>query len=416
MNKKRKLTNAIVVLILVLFATSCSDFSEQEASRSIRSSSIITTKEDAQVESDASFSTDSSSISVSESVSENEKDFCVEYSDALLIVDYGKESANVYHAQYAPLADSWGDDWMVYGFVEIQDWCRGCPITIDGGDYYVLDRQTAIMNIKNVHVKSLEDIAEGEEIARRMNLDPSSSILCWSYSINDFPSKEFEALDYFCAPVDLEQIQYTRISAQYIDGIPVYGTTSGYKLYTYEWPGVIKGSRLADTGVKDGYHINPSQTCILDIERAKYSKTETVESDMAIVPPESCLEEIKKALMYDPSAVLQTSVDRSKEELLDIWGKTVEVYCMELSYVALDSNPRLCDENGYNEPEEDRMKHELTLVPVWEVYYIITNPKNETTVADGKVMINAITGQSLYSNQYGPNQNKDLYPELELSV
>ena len=346
----------------------------------------------------------------------NEKDFCVEYSDELLIVDYGKESANVYHAQYAPLADSWGDDWMVYGFVEIQDWCRGCPITIDGGDYYVLDRQTAIMNIKNVHVKSLEDIAEGEEIARRMNLDPSSSILCWSYSINDFPSKEFEALDYFCAPVDLEQIQYTRISAQYIDGIPVYGTTSGYKLYTYEWPGVIKVSRLADTGVKDGYHINPSQTCILDIERAKYSKTETVESDMAIVPPESCLEEIKKALMYDPSAVLQTSVDRSKEELLDIWGKAVEVYCMELSYVALDPNPRLCDENGYNEPEEDRMKHELTLVPVWEVYYIITNPKNDTTVADGKVMINAITGQSLYSNQYGPNQNKDLYPELELSV
>ena len=165
MNKKRKLTNAIVVLILVLFATSCSDFSEQEASRSIRSSSIITTKEDAQVESDASFSTDSSSISVSESVSENEKDFCVEYSDELLIVDYGKESANVYHAQYAPLADSWGDDWMVYGFVEIQDWCRGCPITIDGGDYYVLDRQTAIMNIKNVHVKSLEDIAEGEYFA-----------------------------------------------------------------------------------------------------------------------------------------------------------------------------------------------------------------------------------------------------------
>ena len=135
--------------------------------------------------------------------------------------------------------------------------------------------------------------------------------------------------------------------------------------------------------------------------------------NMAIADPMTCLDEIKKALMYDPCAVTQVSADKKLEPLKHIWGKNVSVYCMELSYVALDSTPRYYDKNGQRESDADRINHDLTLIPVWEVYYYITNPQNVTTVADGMIMINAITGKTLYSNTYGPNENTFLYPELE---
>ena len=78
---------------------------------------------------------------------------------------------------------------------------------------------------------------------------------------------------------------------------------------------------------------------------------------------------------------------------------------MELSYVVLDPEPL-----EYDDP--DLASHELTLVPVWEVYVTVTDPENEQLLQTRKLMINAVTGESLYSDKYGPNENEELYPHM----
>ena len=83
---------------------------------------------------------------------------------------------------------------------------------------------------------------------------------------------------------------------------------------------------------------------------------------------------------------------------------------MELSYAALDPTPRL--EPGDADFENNHSETILTLVPVWEVYYTITDPNNDSVVGNGMVMINAITGESLFSDEYGYQQNEKLFPHL----
>ena len=419
MIRKGNFAKLFLLMAIVLLITSCSDSSEQDVVRSTRVSNIsnpseINTEQTAQTCVFELTETNPSFVKWrgDPKYEPSEYDFDLDYCDDVYVVDYGQKTVNVYQASYSNSSPLWGEDWLVYGFGEIKDWCTGWPISSDGKKYYVQERDKSIKNIRSVELLKLSEIEGYKTIAQRLGIEEESPILCWTYSIDGFPDKIFSDLSYFKAPTDLNSIRYTRISAQYVDGLPVYARDSNWNCCSYEWPNVLKPARLSDV-YKEGFHINPSQTCILDIERGKYVVTDTIMEDISITDPKRCLPEIKKALMYDPSAVTQASVDNQKEPLKHIWEKIVRVYCMELAYVALDSTPRYYDVSGKSEPDADRINHDIKLVPVWEVYYYITNPKNETTVADGMIMINAVTGKSLYSDTYGPNENVFLYPELE---
>lgn len=405
MNKR----TILLCVILGLSLTSCKDNSAQEASRSVRSTSIVPYSErddftktetirDSLIESSEGADSSNGNYKANDSL---EHDFELVFSDNFVKVDYAKSSVNIYKARYSTLSNSWGDDWFTYGYGEINDWCRGIPLSVNGVDNCVPNQNVSRKNVESVQVVSLSEINGYEEIATRLGIKEDSKVLCWFYTVYDFP-QEYSDLPFFRAPIDLSTIKYAHISAQFVDDLPVYGNDNGigYGYCTYEWDGVIEPSRIADSGIMDSKRINPDQTCILCLERGRFDITDTLQSSVQVVDPENCINGIKDALMYDP----YSSTD---SDLRHIWGTTVEIYCMELTYVVLDSSPR-----NSNESEESRKLHELFLVPVWEVYYYISNPKDEQVFFDGTVMVNAVTGESLYSDSYGPEENTLLYPDL----
>lgn len=397
-----------IFIVIVLLVSSCSNTTEQKHSRSIRTSSFEPLSETETNSEDSNSyegtgNTDSleqTNESETSSIAE-EYDFELMFSNDFQKMDYGKTVVNVYKAKYATMSDSWSEDWFVYGFGEIKDWCLGIPITINGVDFYLPDKEISRSNIKSIRFIKLRDLEGYDEILERTGIKDDAFIPCWTYIIEDFP-QEFGQLSYFKAPTNLETLQYAYISAQFVDNLPVYGRDRGigFGCATYEWPGVVPPSRLADSGIIDSDRINPTQTCLFTMERGRYSITETLQSSVPLVPPEECLDEIKEALTYEPDSPTDSS-------LRYIWGKKVEVYCAELTYVVLDTSPRNDDES-----EEDRKHHELYLIPVWELYYIITDPANDQTLFNGQTMINAVTGESLYSEAYGPDENSFLYPDL----
>ena len=267
------------IISLSLLMTSCSPQSEQEVSRTYRKESIVLKSETETSESSDDNSLESGETTESSENNSEEHDFEISFSDNLLIVDYGKTSVYVYKAQYAELADSWGEDWFTYGFGDIKNWCTGNTAHVDHGGTHIPDPLISRENIENVHLISLNEIDGYKERANRLDIGEDSQVLCWTYNICDFP-QEYGDLNYFKAPVDMSTIQYAHIGAQYIDGLPVYGIDHGIGLgyITYEWSGVVEPSRRADAGILDGLHINPNHTCILGLERSRFS----IENDTLI--------------------------------------------------------------------------------------------------------------------------------------
>ncbi|MBO4907746.1 MAG: hypothetical protein J5476_00555 [Lachnospiraceae bacterium] len=403
----------VLCVSLMMMMTSCTDPSVQEVSRTVRSADIVPYTEET---SDSNEKTDPVAVASNESAlprwgggpekKPDRFDFDLSFSKDLLVVDYGRTTVNVYRAKYATLLESWGEDWVIYGFGDLADWCRGCDRVIYDEDenrtVLVPEYDTSISNAKNVHLMSLNEIEGAEVISRRLNIPQDSPILCWTYEVKDFPTQYYASIPEFKVPSDINELQYARISSQYVDGIPTYGTTTCHGDCTFDWPNVINSSRIADEGVLDSGRINPSQTFLFEPGRRKLSIETVLQSDIPVVPPETCLDEIKKALMYDPCAVIGNS------GILDVWEKSIEVYCMELVYVPLDPCPRNRDES-----EASHQLHELCLVPAWEVYYVITAP-DTNRICSGQILINAVTGKSLFSDEFGPGENTELYPDLLL--
>ena len=416
---RKDLRNLLVsALLLSQIMTSCSVSTEQEVNRSVRTSDIV----------------QDTSLSISSETSENyteqvivpvtsssncsetteptwgggpgnkPKEFTINisFSKNLKVFDYGKSTVNVYQARHDTPVDSWGDEWVEYGYLQIQNWCLGNPLSIDGVELFYPNTEVSLENIKRVQTIKLNEIEDWEEISRRTGLKAEDTILCWTYDICDFP-QIYSELPYFLAPTDLKEISYARISAQYVDDLPVYGTTSSYGDATFEWEEVVESARIAFETNRDSGRINPSHTCYFEVYRDKYRIEKTLRTDIPVIDPQTCLAEIETAIKYNPLAI-SGAVD-----IMDIWEKDIEIYCMELTYVALESNPRVLD----GELEESIKLHDVYLVPAWEIYYVITDPKTKQMSCE-KVLINATTGKSLYSDSYGPGENTDLYPDLLL--
>ena len=409
MTQKDKRNMLISVLLLSQIMTSCSDSTEQEASRSIRSSTIVNYSEN---NTEQVIVTDSSSIVSKETTeptwgggpADKPKEFIINlsFSENLKVFDYGKRTVNVYQARHDIPSDSWGNEWCEYGYGEIKEWCEGNPVSIDGVEWFYPSREVSLENIRRVTAIELNEIEGWEEIASRTGMQAEDTILCWEYDVFEFP-QFFNELPYFIASTDVNEIRYARISTQYVDNLPIYGTASCHGDYcTFEWEGVIESARIAVERTPDSQRINPNHTCIFEIYRDKYRIEKTLRKDIPVVDPQTCLAEIETAIKYNPLAI------SGGIGILDIWEKDIEVYCMELTYVALESNPR-----EFDEPEESIKLHDVYLVPAWEVYYVISDPQTKEMSCE-KVLINAATGKSLYSDSFGPGENTELYPDLLL--
>ena len=147
-----------------------SDLTEQEASRSVRNETIIPYSEDS---SNTTVFNDEIIVESSETTipmwgggpekKPSKFDFDLSFSENMLVVDYGKKTVNTYRASYAPLVDDWGDEWFVYGYGVLADWCIGCDLSIyddkrESTEFFIPDYNNSILNAQNVCLISLNEI------------------------------------------------------------------------------------------------------------------------------------------------------------------------------------------------------------------------------------------------------------------
>lgn len=341
-------------------------------------------------------------------------DFDLSFVDDVLVVDYGKSTVNVYRARYGESVPDWTDDtWTFSSTYDVLKWTKGS--LNKNGPFWEKDlwsvpnRAKSVDNILNVETVALKDLEDGGDIAAKLDVPPETEVLCWTYEIDGFPWEYFDGSDWITVEKDIETVQYVQMSSQYVDGLPLTGSRtfcSGND--TFEWEGVIGPSRLRNNISETYPEANYSKIdgdCTYCFPTNTYTITDTVLEDQPIVDPRDCLDSIREALIYDPAFSNQIP-SADNPFLVHIWETEVSVYMMELSYVVLDPEP-------YEENDPNLSSHELTLVPVWEVYFTVMDPHDTRLLQNRKIMINAVTGESLYSENYGPDENEVLYPKTD---
>ncbi|MBR3057244.1 MAG: hypothetical protein IKG93_04655 [Clostridiales bacterium] len=437
-------------MLLMLQTAACSKKTEQETSGSATDSSASSYSETSEsTEGNASGSEDTSSSSESETLPSDSGNYCetgspkdveqtfdLSFSDDLKVYDYGKKTVNVYRAKFAdyielsePFFNEWiGDAVKVGQLGYLVNWSTGgsfdySPILKNWEDlqnydgipveflkFQCSDHDNIRRNIQNVDMITLNGIENGEDIAKECGIDVNSPILCWEYSVVDFPVED-AVKSFYDVPVDAElfskdTVKYAQVRAQYVDGIPVvFGDCDGFFECTFEWPDVIEPSRRACSLNRfyPNYSIvNPSDTCRFDVDTQKLTTTEVIKKDLPVVAPEDCLDGIAEAIKYQPSAI------SDGQSYNGAWGKDIEVYCMELTYIVLDPKPAY---DYTDESEESRISHVMYLVPAWKAYYMCTDPESNL-IGHGSLVINAATGESLFSSTIAQGTNLELYPYL----
>lgn len=366
-----------------------------------------------------------------------EQTFDLSFSDDLKVYDYGKKTVNVYRAKFAdyielsePFFNEWiGDAVKVVQLEYLVNWATGgrfsyAPIlksiddmmNYDGiplefVEFQCADLDTVTRNIQNVDMITLKELENGEELAGECGIDVNSPILCWEYSVVDFPVED-AVKSFYDVPVDAklfskDTVKYAKVRTQYIDGIPLNGSGDDDNFFecTYDWPGVIEPSRRAyscNPNFPAYWLANPSDTCRVGLDTQRYTTTEVIKADLPVASPENCLDGIAEAIKYQPTAV------NNSNDILSAWGMNIEVYCMELMYLPLDPNPAY---DSSDESEESRISHVMYMVPVWKAYYMCTDP-NTDAIGYGSLVINAATGESLFSSTIAQGTNSELYPYL----
>ena len=410
-DSKHKIRLSFLVLVVIIL-TSCGHSTPQDVSRSTRSADIVASSESS-VSDTVEFSSESEDVRIEPAetydpeswlsrVSDpelyrdtpykpQEFDFSITFKDDLLVVDFGQQSVNVYKARYDDVPPRWPDDapWEIFFSPNVIEWCQGY--------HGPLKKNEVINNIYNVRTETLSAVEDADYLATTLGIDIETQVLCWVY-------------DTYEAPWNDDTIQYIPLSMQYLDNIPI---RRDYNVDpVLDWAEDIPLSRQPTVNGRDqwgGLYINQSQTTVAYLTIGKFSIEDTLYNNLTVYPAEECLSEIKKAITYNNFSHRKVATDPNKMALNTIWETDVVVYCMELAYTVLDPSPVVWG------TDSQLKEHELTIVPVWVVYYTATNSKtaDEDIVYDGTVMLNAVTGKSIYSEMYGPEENDYLYPHAK---
>ena len=445
MVKLRKQIVSVMCLLLMLQTTSCMKTKEQESGSSVSNSSAnlfgemsvnpntkASSSEGAIPGSEIETSLSNAGSHCESDMQNNaEQNFNLYFSDDLKVYDYGQKTVDVYRAKFADyieFSEPFFSEWIKHlGELDyLVNWSTGGTfsyspvlknwedsknydgIPLEFLEFQCSDYDTLNHNIQNVKLILLNEIDDGEKLSRECGIDPNSQILCWDYNVVDFPIED-AVKSFYDVPVDSElfamkTVMYAEVRAQFINGIPVVmGAWDRFFYCTYDWPDVIEPSRRVSpcNHFFPGYFLaNPSNTCLFYIDTQRYTTTEVIKADLTVVDPNDCLEGITDTIKYQPSVITDGN------SFAEAWGKDIEVYCMELTYIALDPNPQ-----DSNESEDSKQNHVLYLVPAWKAYYICTDP-NSNAIGHGTLVVNAATGESLFSSTIPQGTNLELYPDL----
>ena len=401
-----------ILILLMILLTSCGHSTPQDVSRSTNSSDIVISSENtsAKTESQAStnntidtepsetYDPDSWLSRVSDPVLYRdtpykpiEYDFSISFKDNLLVVDYGRQTVSVYQARYDDIPESKvSGTWQLrmHSVPDVIDWCQG--------HHGPLSKDEVLNNFFNVRRISFSEIEGFDSIAEDLGIGMNNAALCWTYDTGDISGAN-------------GQIQYIPLSAQYIDGLPVRMDKNDGPVFEYS-----EGAELSRRTNWDprknwrGCYMDSNQTIFLYVSEERFVIENMISEDLKVYPAEDCLAEIKKAIIYNNFSHRKVATDPNKMELYTVWETDVVVYCMELAYMVLDPTP-------YEQYDDHLETHELTIAPVWVAYYTVTNSRtaDENIVYGGTVMLNAVTGESIYSEMYGPEENDYLYPHAK---
>jgi len=375
MNKK---TVVLLLVVLVMAQSGCSSNTESGESDSSLGVTPIATKENVVV---SSLETGESSANyVSNAIPEGL------FSDNFVILDNNIEAANIYEIDvttpfhrtvewaannaeqmYAPtfVTDNWTDDPNVWYVLQ---WSMG-----SGFNCYAQ--------------KSTEtDPSDGNSLIR---YDPTAQVACIELDGNVFPREAcFEPGEPPYFPEEFDTLHCFGLSDYYINGIPLIGTLNilgvpnGIFEY-HEMVGPTYGS-CSSLFTKSGGARRNHDYVVFTLQSMDFSIKSTVQKDLPIKPVLECVSGICDALDYLPYYS----------------AGNVEIYIAELAYLPLSE----LDISALDFPEDAK----TYLVPVWNLYF-----RYGENAGFCCATIDAISGESLYSKEYGFNDPRLEQPDPE---
>lgn len=412
MNKK---TVVLLLVVLVMAQSGCSSNTESGESDSSLGVTPIATKENVVV---SSLETGESSANyVSNAIPEGL------FSDNFVILDNNIEAANIYEIDvttpfhrtvewaannaeqmYAPtfVTDNWIDD---SNLCFVLQWFMGSGFTCysqesaeaeSTGESSLIRYDPPSGTMKNmtetVHTIPINSIPDWEEIPITCmdgTIDPTAQVACIELDGNVFPREACYAPGeppYF--PDECDTLHCFGLSDHYINGIPLMGTLnilgvpSGIFEY-HEMVGPTYGF-CSNLFTKRGGARRNHDYVVFTLQSMDFSIKSTVQKDLPIKPVLECVDGICDALDYLPYYS----------------AGNVEIYIAELAYLPLSE----LDINTLDFPEDAK----TYLVPVWNLYF-----RYGENAGFCCATIDAISGESLYSKEYGFNDPRLEQPDPE---
>ena len=228
--------------------------------------------------------------------------------------------------------------------------------------------------IHTIKASSLEHLDEFPSYQGRGKLQSDWSVVCLDLDCNSFP----EETGYL--PKEYDTLHLIGIASDYIDGIPVGGTMDiiaphiGDYVYEYD---LIDGPTIGGALILGKPMYSRNKDVVVGIKNAKnFDVTRPVRSNLVVKPIDECLSGIQKASDYDT--------------MKSGFYKDTKYYAAELAYMPISDY----DVNAYDYAVDGH----TYLIPVWQVYY--KGDFMGMGIGTGCIVIDAVTGESIYSTEY----------------
>lgn len=342
------------------------------------------------------------------------------FADDFFIIDNSRKNASIYEIEVAtPM--SWSEPWLrshgsAFTFEPVctlhwsvdyysnyaARWYLGSPFVYNSSTdhqsqnhspddssqaIYSPPAGTTVNTTKSIRAIPIGSIPNYEELPINVingHINPESKVICLELDTSAFPMET----GYLSSTYDTYNL--IGIAENYLDEIPVGGAMSVVALvsgdYVYEYDELVGPTRGGALIMQDS-PLSRNENSLVSIYQTKeFCVKEVVYSNLPIKPVLECKDEILKAFDYSP---------------LVCSSEGIQFYAAELAYMPL---------SDFDLKEKDYISSGHTyLIPVWNVFFR-SSYDDGGIPGTGCVTIGAISGKSLYSEEY-PYQDSRVYSD-----